>query len=541
MRFCLSRWPARLPDGWRAAVLITLLALAGMGLRLLLLIEANWRYDYDEGMVGLQVQQILRGARPIFHPGQPYLAALESYLIAPWFAAFGSNAFTLKMVPWLLSGAYIGTTGWLGWRAFDRRVGVLSALLAAFAPTYLLVVGMKTWGATAETLVLGNLALISASYASDHRQSQARQNRAAVVLGLVGGVAFWVSWLITFYAVPILIVLAWRGRAALRRVWWAAGLAFLAGSGPFWWYNLGHDFETFHYLFSDQGDTWGQARAVLDHLNYDLSPRLLSGDPAWHLLSWPAIWWLQIVYEGGLVGLIVWAWRGPWHETGQPARVMLALFAVCLPVIYVISGYGNHALNEFGFDATGRYVLMMHSVLPVGVAALCLAVKRWRHWLNFPAAVILTSVIGLNLLGAARIDPTQVFVSPYYTRQPARLQPLIDFLDEQGIRHVWTDVGIAHVLMFETGERILAADWYDIYGAKGIVRFPDVPLKIEKAGRVAFVEVILPGQTNTRFEQAFRASGVPYTIHYVTPDLLVIVPLAPIDPAVLGDGLGYQF
>jgi hypothetical protein len=53
--------------------------------------------------------------------------------------------------------------------------------------------------------------------------------------------------------------------------------------------------------------------------------------------------------------------------------------------------------------------------------------------------------------------------------------------------------------------------------------------------------VILPGQINTRFEQAFRASGVPYSATRVTPDLLVIIPLAPLDPAVVGDGLGYQF
>jgi hypothetical protein len=519
--------------------LIILLSAAGLGLRLVLLGTAHWRYDYDEGMVGLQVLRILRGARPVFHPGQPYLGALESYLIAPLFKLFGANAVTLKIVPWLLSGVYVGTTGWLSRFAFDRRVGVLSALLAAFAPAYLLVVGIKTWGATAETLVLGNLALIAAAYALDDRHPF--QGRAAILLGWIGGVAFWVSWLVLFYAVPILIVFFWRGRAVLRREGWRMGLAFLAGSSPLWLYNLGHHFATFHYLLGSQGNTWGNAWKVLDHLNYDLAPRLVSGDPRWRLLSWPAIWWLQIVYEGGLIGLVIWAWRSPWNPARRPARVMLALFAVCLPPIYVLSGYGNHALNEFGFDATGRYVLMIHSVLPVGLAALCIRLVDWRPRLRFPAAAVLTSVIGLNLMGAARIHPVQVFVSPYYTRQPATLQPLIAYLDEQGIAHVWTDVGIAHVLMFETHERILAADWYDIYGAKGLVRFPEVPLQIKQADRVAFVEVILPGQTNTRFEQAFRASGVPYTVARVTPDLLVIIPLAPIDPAVLGDGLGYQF
>jgi hypothetical protein len=518
---------------------ITGLAAAGLGLRLLVLVHAGWRYDYDEGMVGLQVLRILRGARPVFHPGQPYLAALESYLIAPLFAVFGANAVTLKVVPWLLSGVYVGTTGWLGERAFDRQVGALGALLAACAPTYLLVVGTKTWGATAEMLVLGNLTLISASYALDDAQPEPIQNRAVILLGLIGGLAFWVSWLIAFYAVPILLVFAWRGRRILGRRWWAVTVAFLAGSAPLWVYNLRHDFATFHYLFSDQGkrDFW----AVLDHLNYDLAPRLVSGDPKWRLLSWPAIWWLQIVYEGGLVGLVIWTGRGPWTQSRRPARVMLALFAACLPVIYLASGYSSHALNEFGFDATGRYVLMIHSVLPVGAAALAVGLARWRRWLRVPAAALLTSVITLNLLGVARIDPVRVFVSPYYTRQPATLEPLIDFLDQQGIRHVWTDVGVAHVLMFETQERILAADWYDIYGAKGLVRFPEVPEKINQAGRVAFVEVILPGQENTPFERAFRASGVPHITARVSPDLLVIIPLQPVDPAVLGDGLGYQF
>jgi hypothetical protein len=220
---------------------------------------------------------------------------------------------------------------------------------------------------------------------------------------------------------------------------------------------------------------------------------------------------------------------------------MLALFVLALPAIYALSGYGGHALNEFGFDATGRYLLMIHSVMPVGLAALADALIRWRHRLRLPVAALLASVMCLNLLGAARADPAQVFTSPYYTRQPATLEPLIDYLDAQQVRHVWTDVGVAHVLMFETRERILAADWYDIYGAKGLVRFPDVPRAIYAADRVAFVEVIVPGQRDTLVERAFEQAGVPHTIARVTPDLLVIIPLVPVDPALVGDGLGYQF
>lgn len=524
-----------------AVYVIALMVLAGLCIRLALLMYAGWRYDYDEGMVGLQVLHILGGERPVFHPGQPYLGALESYLIAPLFAVFGANRVTLKIVPWLLSGAYTGTCGWLGWRAFDRRVGALSALLAAAAPLYLLVTGMKTWGATAETLVLGNVALIAASYVLERTRSERTRRRALVLGALIGGIAFWVSWLIAFYALPIGVMVVWRARDTLRHsIVWVI-IAFLAGSAPFWVYNVQHDWATVRYLLSDQGDTADNVRAIIDHLNYDLAPRLVSGAPEWHILSWPAVWWLQIVYEGGLIGLLLWAWRGPWPDHKRSIRATLALFALSVPLLYVASGYGNHALNEFGFDATGRYVLMIYSVLPVGVAAVAVMLARQRDWARFLASAIVTSVVALNLLGTLRTDTDQAFTSPYYARQPATLDPLIAFLDDHEIEHVWTDVGIAHVLMFETQERILAADWYDIYGAQGILRFPDVPVEIAQAEKVAYVEVILARQHDTQAEQTFRAAGVPHTAYRVSPELLVIIPHEPLDPAVIGEGLGYQF
>jgi len=522
---------------WHA---IALAVAAGLALRLALLVRAGWRYDYDEGMVGLQVLRILDGARPVFHPGQPYLGALESYLTAPLFALFGPSAVTLKLVPWLLAGAYIALTGWLGARVFGRRAGALSAVLAALAPAYLLVTGMKTWGATAETLSLGSLMLVLTTYVTDGALAPRQRKQALVALGFVSGVAFWVSWLSAFYIAPVALVLLAYGRAPLRRWGWSVALAFFAGSLPLWLYNARHDWATFRFLLSDQGDTWGNAAAIFDHLRYDLAPRLVSGDPAWRVLSWPATWWQQIVYQGALVGLLVFAWRGR-KRSGRAGRKLLALFALVLPLIYWLSGYSNHALNEFGFDATGRYVLMLHSVMPVGVAAIASALARNGGVRRMLAAAIVSSVIALNLLGATRLDQPRAWASPYYVRQPETLTPLIDYLDSQGVRHVWTDVGIAHVLMFETQERILAADWYDIYGAKGIVRFPEVPLEIAAADRVAFVEVILPGQAETPFEQAFEALGVPFTAARPSSDLLVIIPAHPVDPALLGDGIGYQF
>jgi hypothetical protein len=496
--------------------------IVGLLVRWLALRGAHWRIDYDEGMVGLQVLRILRGDFPIFLPGQPYLGNLESYLSAPFFVLFGANEPTLKLVPLLLSGIYVATTGLIGRAAFDDRIGSLAALLAALAPVYLVVVGLKAWGATVESLVLGNLLLlITVSILQSKTQVWWRW----ALLGLIAGVAFWISWLITFYVLPVGIVLIWR---VGRRLWPFAGisaLTFLIGSALFWYYNLQYPFATFSFLLrGEHPNTLANIPRVLKHFVVDLVPRLVSGDPSWHLLDRPVVFALVAIYGLGVCALL--------FTRKRDDKYLLAVYAICFLPIYLLSGFGTTALNPNGIDATGRYVLMIHSVLPIGVALL----TRYRVGI---AAIALA--IPLNLAGIAAINPIPAFTSPYYKDQPATLQPLIDLLDQRGIEYVWTDVGIAHVLMFETGERILAADYYDANYAQGLIRFPEVLKKVSEAKNVAYVELIRPGQTDTHIDEAFEQVGVEYERLTPSPEMLVIIPHAYVDPQSVLAGLGFQY
>jgi hypothetical protein len=102
-------------------------------------------------------------------------------------------------------------------------------------------------------------------------------------------------------------------------------------------------------------------------------------------------------------------------------------------------------------------------------------------------------------------------------------------------------VGIAHVMMFETNEHILAADYYDTYYAHGLIRFPEVIEAVAKADRVAYVELIRPGQTDTPIDRAFTATGVDYERLTPAPELLVIIPRTHVDPATVLAGLGFQY
>jgi hypothetical protein len=496
----------------------------GVAIRWLALRGANWRFDYDEGMVGLQVLRVLRGQFAVFHPGQPYLGNLETYLLAPFFVLFGANDPTLKIVPLLLSGAYVATTGLVGRAAFNARIGALAALIAAVAPAYLVIVGLKAWGATIESLVLGNLLLLITLRIV---KGSAHPRRDYLLLGFVAGVAFWISWLVAFYALPVALILLRR----MQRDQWhwlvLAALAFVVGGLPLWVYNVVHPLATFSFLLGgEKADTLGNAPRVLKHFATDLAPRLVSGDPAWNVLNRPTAWALVIVYGAGAGALLALSLRRR-HDGG-----LLSWFLVCFLPIYVLSGFGNNALNPFGIDATGRYVLMLHSVLPIGVALLA------RRKIGL---FIVAGTMALNLLGVAMLDPVKAFTSPYYRDQPATLQPLIDLLDARGIDHIWTDVGIAHVMMFETNERILAADYYDTYYAHGLIRFPEVIEAVAKADRVAYVELIRPGQTDTPIDRAFAAAGIEYERLTPSPELLVIIPKTRIDPATVLAGLGFQY
>ncbi|MBI4757521.1 MAG: glycosyltransferase family 39 protein, partial [Chloroflexi bacterium] len=131
--------------------------LVGLMLRLYLLQASGWMIEGDEALIGLAARHILAGERPIFLYGQPYLGMLEGYLAALLFGLLGSSAVALKLVPLAFSLAFIVLTYCLGNVAFDRRVGLWAALLAAIPPVYCTVGELKAWGAYIETLVLGDL------------------------------------------------------------------------------------------------------------------------------------------------------------------------------------------------------------------------------------------------------------------------------------------------------------------------------------------------------------------------------------------------
>ncbi|MBN1427987.1 MAG: hypothetical protein JXB07_06350 [Anaerolineae bacterium] len=534
----------------------------GLAIRLMLIIRSGWRIDYDEAMIGLLGLRVMRGEWMAFIPAQPTLGAIEAYLLAPVFALLGANAVTFRLVSLALSAAYIASTGVLARRAYGDKAGGLAALLAGIAPPYMLISSLRTWGATIETIILGNLLLIATANVIEEKAGRAVRAIDLMLMGLIAGVMFWIAWLGAYYFIPAALLLVWQGRRALMKGWWPAAIAFLAGSLPFWLFNLRHNFATFSTALGGTPLTGEEWRAILSHAWVDLLPRLVSGNPGWQVSGPCALVPLLVLYYSGLLCLLIWPLiRSAFPQRGSSLRRMLAIFVLTVPILYLFSGYSRNALNQWGVDATSRYVVMLHTALPIGLAVLASAVSRWRSNGNRSmdtaaesilsrmgsfftrgiAASMVLLVIGLNMLGAIRVDPVVAFDSPYYDRLPVSLDPLIRVLDEQGITHVWIDTPIGHVLMFETRERILAADYYDLYIAEGLIRFPDALAAVQAAPQTAFVVPIMAGQIDPPLQRALDATGVSYTAIEVTPTLMLYIADGQLDPAAVAQGIGYQY
>ena len=504
-------------------------------LRLGLLIKADWMADYDESVIGLMGLEILDGRRPIFFAGQPYLGALDAYIAAGLFSLFGSDRALLKLVPLGFSLFWVATTLVLARRLLRERAVLVAGLVAAFAPIYVLDVTLKAGIGVVETMALGNviwLSILSLVDAREHRQFL----RWAGTLGFAAGIAFWLDWLIAYYLVSGAVYLGIHGRHLVRRSAMPSALAgvaaFLVGSAPFWVYNLRTGWATFRYFWDvaqHEGPRLSRAAILWDWLSLH-APKALGA-------SLPALPWLSAATVAALAGALLLLCMGALRSSTPPAQRglrIVPLFVLSMPLLYLLSGFGgaSFAFKESFVDATGRYVVPLFAVAPLAVAFLYQRVSA-----RFGLAC-LGAVAAVTAVGVWTTPSDLVFQSPYYNRTPASFTGVIAALDEAGVEHVWTDVALAHPLMFQSLGRIKAGDYLDRING-GAQRFPDAYRAVEEASRTAYLAAVIPGQIGP-LERAFVRLAVGFQKCEVGR-LALFVPDRRVNPQEVEAGLGYQY
>ena len=243
----------------RLLLIWTILFLA-LAFRLYFLLVHSSYMDSDEAINGLMAKHILsRGDWPIFFSGQAYNGVIYQYLVAPIFALFGVSNLAFKIVPLAISVLFVYLIYLLGKKIADNRLGILAMSLAAFCPPFLNMWNVSARSEYVVTLALGTLILILGNEIAFVKRR--KPEVLYLFLGLVSGVAFWTSQLVTSYILAVFIIIFLKDkRFLLRRTILFFLLGFIVGNMPMIVFNLKHNWASYVFLWEKGG---GQPLSLL--------------------------------------------------------------------------------------------------------------------------------------------------------------------------------------------------------------------------------------------------------------------------------------
>jgi hypothetical protein len=489
--------------------------LLGITLRLYLLFSSQVIIEADEALVGLQAFGILRGERPIFYPGQAYGGSLESYLVAAVFQLLGASPLTLKLVPLAFSIGFIFATYVLVKEIYNPEVGLLSALFVAFCPLLLTSVSLKAWGGYIETPVLGSVALLLL-YCALYTRKETKQRWIAILLalGTVSGLGLWVNLQYFYYLGPMTLLLFIKA----KKISLVGLAAFAIGS------FLGGVPLLIGYLNPAEGvvaasltegivpakDLWPSLEAATRYFFVDGLLTLWGVRPIRGELAFNPLFAVVPIYLAAIASALWQKGQENLERFRNPSTILIA-FLLFSPFIFILSALTNSNYTVIIPDSglLVRYVTPLYTVMPVllarFIAHLFHSSERRRL-----AIALLAIVLLVNLWSNVAIDHVDAMRSVFENVPlPASNKALIDFLDSEGIRYVYTNHWIGFRLMFETQERVITFDYVD--SLYGMDRLPQYGHQVEAAEVPPAYILFNPGWKQTPpLEKKLQKLGVHY-------------------------------
>jgi uncharacterized membrane protein len=416
------------PAPWyRPTVIVGIVA--GVALRAWLLTGSTGRLDSDEAVVGLMARHIVHQHQfTTFYWGQNYGGSITAVVMAAVFRVFGSSTATLKAVPIGMSAICALLVRRLGRKTIGEPGATIAALAFWVWPTNYVWLSTKERGFYWACMILGLafLLVVLRLVERPHRWT------GWLGLGLLGGLGWWTSPQILYFAVPGLIWLVIR----LRRAAWRLVLAVppaLVGSPPWLVWNIRHHWAalvpTSHQF--DKGYV-GNIDVLLRH-----------GLPVALGLNIADRWVVPVVFPVVYVGIVV---VGGLALTARREKPWLLILVVAtFPLLW-------GAFPVSGVIGEGRYVMF---VLPAVALLLVYAARA-----PVVQVVILVAALGVSVEGVHRLRCCAAPLAPDVA-MPQNTRALIEALDAHHVTRFDGDYWIVYRVAFETNERIVGSPTTD--------------------------------------------------------------------------------
>jgi 4-amino-4-deoxy-L-arabinose transferase-like glycosyltransferase len=438
----------------RTAAAVAALLLVGIALRLWVGAASRGKSFSDNAVVALMAMHALRGKFYAFYWGQAYMGSVEALVVAPFFALFGVGDLSLSagLLPWY---AWLAVTLYLvAERCGGAATGFFALVLCAISPPDVQFFEVTARGGYPATLAFGTTMLwLTLRLVYDPLSQRARALHW-IALGGVGGLAFWTNWLVApYFAVCAFYLLVGDPWCWLRWPALAAGIAFVLGSLPLWWFNWHHGFATFELTsVPDRPSLIDTARwALAIGIPNILGVRDLHG-------VWAFGWVGRVFAAAAAIGVVagLWAQRACWcslarlrvREASPTASFwLLSIATVAVYVVWLPSRF-----------QIGRYLLPIASAaIPLVAIAVSSASARSR---TAGAALLGALVLFYGAL-TVRLQHDFRTTTGRYTAGP--IERLAAYLEKAGIRFGYAPYSEAAVTTYFTGERTVLADYEERY------------------------------------------------------------------------------
>jgi hypothetical protein len=552
-------------SSYRGQLVVALfLALA---VRLWMIVSSHGMMDGDEAVLGIQAEDILHGAHPVYFAGQAYMGSWDAYLLAPIVAVFGPSGYATHAVTLGESLLLVPLAGALAGRIYGARARFPAMLLAALPPIYVGVTELRMLGGYVETLVLGSTLLLLGLHIADRWRGGRSTLLLWIAFGLTTGLALWIDILIAYYLLacalwlaPLAIARARRGLREPVRWWWAsvraatgAACGLALGALPAIIYGFQHHFSNVTAVTQHPSwlDTVGIAHGrIAIYLAMAAIPRVTGMEYLWAHLGGPLTYGIGVcagifaacAFAYGLLRLVPATadWYSAWyarllqrlHDRWVEALPLLLIVIVLIVFWRVPNELTALAAQSLHNDGA-RYALPLTTGLTIllaglfawlaarvghaphgqsgGIGGFGASLAKSPTLLANGALALLLVVYAMPYIGVNSIDALQ---SPETSAMvfPAEHADMLTYLKDHHIHYIWANQWMCHLIMYLEDEQVTCGEFMDVVFNHATSRFPQAMSAVAAADRPSFVIDSDPAKGEPLVAQALDNLGVTYTI-----------------------------